>query len=111
MKVPCDRCGIPRTVNEGGARSNFCRDCKAGYSDTHADREWMADAACAQVDPAIFFPDPAAGWVPTRHALEVCASCPVRALCLADAPAWDRHSIRGGKTATERARARRKAAA
>jgi hypothetical protein len=111
-EAACERCGIKRRIKQGDtARSPFCRDCKAGYSDTYADRSWMVKAACTQVDPELFFPDPAAGWSPNRHALEVCASCPVRALCLADAPAWDRHSIRGGKTATERARLRKQDAA
>jgi WhiB family redox-sensing transcriptional regulator len=59
----------------------------------------MDDAACATTDPDAFFPE--AGESTTR-AKAVCASCPVRRQCLADAPTWDRFSIRGGLSATER---------
>jgi hypothetical protein len=43
-----------------------------------------------------------------RAALTVCAGCPVRAVCLADALAWEpasrRHGIVGGLTAAGRHR-------
>jgi WhiB family redox-sensing transcriptional regulator len=65
---------------------------------------WRNDAACTQVDPELFFPSEDEKWRPTRSAQQVCASCPVAAQCLADAPVWDRWSIRGGITARERLR-------
>lgn len=105
-EAACERCGIKRHIKKGDTtRSPFCRDCKAGYSDKHTNRDWMADAACTQVDPELFFPDRADMWEPTRQAKQVCASCPVRALCAADTPAWDRWSVRAGMTATERRKA------
>jgi hypothetical protein len=65
---------------------------------------WRNDAACTQVDPELFFPSETDNWRPTRSAQQVCASCPVVAQCLVDAPVWDRWSIRGGITAGERLR-------
>jgi hypothetical protein len=64
----------------------------------------MDDAACATVDPEIFFPDGDDAWFPTRQAKLVCASCPAIKACAADTPVWDRFSIRAGMTATERRR-------
>jgi WhiB family redox-sensing transcriptional regulator len=44
---------------------------------------WMRDAACRGADPAIFFDE---GdwrfWYPSREALALCRSCPVRVACL-----------------------------
>lgn len=109
-KVPCPRCGIVRTVYQGNNmnRTGYCRDCKTQRAQDPVSRTWMDDAACTTVDPELFFPSMEDDWQPTRAAKRICASCPVRDLCLADAPAWDRWSIRGGQTATER---RSKAAA
>lgn len=68
--------------------------------------EWRAHAACAGFDD-VMFPDsnPAA----IEHAREICAPCPVRAECLADAMATeggatarDRYGIRAGLTGKER---------
>jgi WhiB family redox-sensing transcriptional regulator len=44
--------------------------------------QWRDGALCAQTDPEIFFPEKG---TPARAALRVCAGCPVRAACLADA--------------------------
>jgi hypothetical protein len=63
---------------------------------------WRDDAACTQVDPELFFPDEETGWRPQAHARRVCATCPVQRECLADAPAWDRYSIRAGMTGRAR---------
>jgi WhiB family redox-sensing transcriptional regulator len=103
-KLPCPRCGLVRTVFQGKSmnRSGYCMDCKTQRGQDTVSRTWMDDAACATVDPDLFFPDEESQWRPTRDAKEICASCPVRDLCLADTPAWDRWSVRGGKTATER---------
>jgi WhiB family transcriptional regulator, redox-sensing transcriptional regulator len=45
------------------------------------ERDWRLDAACAQVDPELFFPEP--GQVPQAAAAkQVCAGCAVRGPCL-----------------------------
>lgn len=44
--------------------------------------DWRAVALCAQTDPDAFFPEKG---TPARDALRVCAGCPVRTACLADA--------------------------
>lgn len=100
-RQPCARCGIVRTVNTG--RSDVCRDCKVMTNpDPYMDREWMTDAACAGVDPELFFPDASEQWQPTRDAKRICAGCPVRDVCLSQTPAWDRWSVSGGLTSHER---------
>lgn len=67
--------------------------------------DWSDDAACAGVDPDLFFPDE--GEHPTE-ALAICAVCPVRAECLEEAIRTDeRHGVWGGMTARQRNRARR----
>ena len=48
------------------------------------DQPWMKDGACKGADPELFFPEGEQA-VRTRAWLPVCASCPVRALCLAGA--------------------------
>jgi WhiB family redox-sensing transcriptional regulator len=71
-------------------------------------RDWQDDAACANTDPEFWFPtegdDESGPWRPTREAKRICAGCSVQRQCLADTPVWDRFSIRGGMTATERRR-------
>lgn len=71
-------------------------------SDTAA--PWMREAACAGVDPTLFYPD---GNNPhaTREGLAVCARCPVREACLE----WalrngERHGTWGGKSENQRKR-------
>jgi WhiB family transcriptional regulator, redox-sensing transcriptional regulator len=45
------------------------------------ERDWRLDAACADLDPELFFPEP--GQVPQAAAAkEVCAGCAVRGPCL-----------------------------
>ncbi|WTX01183.1 WhiB family transcriptional regulator (plasmid) [Streptomycetaceae bacterium NBC_01309] len=69
---------------------------------------WQDDAACLQVGPDLFTaPDDeknsTAKSTRERWAKQVCAGCPVRALCLEDAIAsGDRWSVRGGLTPEER---------
>lgn len=63
---------------------------------------WMDDALCAQVDPDAFFPEKGGS---NRAAKALCASCEVRAQCLAFALAHDeRYGIWGGKSERERRR-------
>jgi Transcription factor WhiB len=70
------------------------------------ERGWRLDAACAQVDPELFFPE--MGQVPQAAAAkQVCAGCAVRGPCLEvalDGPqARDDHAgIFAGTTARER---------
>jgi WhiB family redox-sensing transcriptional regulator len=70
------------------------------------ERDWRLDAACAQVDPELFFPE--AGQVPQAAAAKaVCAGCAVRGPCLEAAvhgpQARDDHSgIFAGTTARDR---------
>jgi WhiB family redox-sensing transcriptional regulator len=42
--------------------------------------DWMADAACAEVDPELFHPD---GRAPSREARQICRRCPVQRACAA----------------------------
>ncbi len=65
---------------------------------------WRDRAACVAlgVDPEVFFPDRGGS---ARPAKRVCARCPVRAACLADAlatPVVHDEGIRGGLTPSER---------
>jgi WhiB family redox-sensing transcriptional regulator len=70
------------------------------------ERDWRLDAACADVDPELFFPE--TGQVPQAAAAkEVCAGCAVRGPCLQAAlhgpQARDDHTgIFAGTTARER---------
>ena len=53
---------------------------------------WRERAACRSVDPELFFPAAEAGPVYAAQvaaAKRVCAGCPVRAACLAEALAAD----------------------
>jgi Transcription factor WhiB len=73
-------------------------------------RDWRLDAACAEVDPELFFPEP--GQVPQAAAAKaVCAGCAVRGPCLEAAvhgpQARDDHTgIFAGTTASDRVRLR-----
>jgi WhiB family transcriptional regulator, redox-sensing transcriptional regulator len=70
------------------------------------ERDWRLDAACADVDPELFFPEP--GQVPQAAAAkQVCAGCAVRGPCLETAvhgpQARDDHTgIFAGTTARQR---------
>lgn len=62
---------------------------------------WRQRAACRGLPPALFFPPPD---TPAGDALDVCARCPVRADCDADATTnGEEYGIWGGRTETERA--------
>jgi WhiB family transcriptional regulator, redox-sensing transcriptional regulator len=70
------------------------------------ERDWRLDAACAEVDPELFFPEP--GQAPQAAAAkQVCAGCAVRGPCLEAAvhgpQARDDHTgIFAGTTARDR---------
>jgi hypothetical protein len=68
---------------------------------------WHTLAACRDHDVALFFPEPdVSAAKQVARAKRVCASCPVRAECLADVMAWEqpsaRHGVRGGLSVAER---------
>jgi len=47
--------------------------------------DWREHAACLGMDPDLFFPPETGGKAQARKAKAVCARCPVRGACLADA--------------------------
>jgi WhiB family transcriptional regulator, redox-sensing transcriptional regulator len=74
------------------------------------ERDWRLEAACAEVDPELFFPEP--GQAPqAAQAKAVCAGCAVRGPCLETAlhgpqAHQDHAGIFAGTTASERVRLR-----
>lgn len=67
---------------------------------------WRESALCAQVDPALHFPEPGESYAPARR---VCRACPVTAECLtwvmeveAGAGAESRHGMWAGLQPHER---------
>jgi WhiB family redox-sensing transcriptional regulator len=72
---------------------------------------WMAGGACRQADPELFFPASSVTSPGPRQvelAKAVCASCPVRAACLAYATETRPEGIWGGTTQAERRAAHRR---
>ena len=68
-------------------------------------RAWRDRAACRDVEPELFFPaaeDGAARHAQVQAAKAVCAGCPVRVECLAEALARIPYGIAGGLTEHER---------
>lgn len=66
---------------------------------------WQDDAACAGLDPRLFFPEPG---VSVKDALAICATCPVKTECLDYAMSnVERFGIYGGTTAKQRKTLRR----
>lgn len=69
---------------------------------TAPDPSWVDDAACAGMDPDLFFPD---RYDDPAPAVAVCRTCPVAAACLAEAlQRGERSGIWGGTTPTDRRR-------
>ena len=64
--------------------------------------EWWDEAACRGCDPLIFFP-PQVSHTPTDYseALAICATCPVRGICLAT-HLEERHGAWGNTTPRQR---------
>lgn len=74
-----------------------------------ADTNWRGQAACREVDPELFFPEPSDEPLVRKQvaaAKAVCRGCPVRDRCLADALLRLPHGIAGGLTEQERRRVR-----
>ena len=73
---------------------------------TYDPNDWRQDAACRELDTAVFFPETEEE---EATALAVCASCPVREACLEFALITRQDDgIWGGLTETERRRVRRR---
>lgn len=77
--------------------------------------DWLQDAACAGVEPDVFFPPSTPNPVQQARfyapALRICKDCPVVAECRADADSWESsggyvYGVRGGETPRERNRRR-----
>lgn len=70
-----------------------------------AREEWMELAACLDVDPELFFPEPG-GYDKGRAARRICGSCPVRGECLQFAvDTSEQYGIWGGMSLAERRKA------
>lgn len=69
--------------------------------------DWMDQAACKGMDPALFYPGPGeSGW--DHPARKVCAACPVKTQCLDHALANDeRFGFWGGTSEKQRRKMRR----
>ena len=73
---------------------------------TYDPNDWRQDAACRDLDTAVFFPE---NDEEVATALAVCATCPVREACLEFALVTRQDDgIWGGLTETERRRVRRR---
>src|SRR5690348_16458568 len=71
--------------------------------------EWLDDANCKGMDPAIFFPDPWAGQS-VAPAKAICAECVVRSECLDWALGHEENDgVWGGTSQRERRRIKRRA--
>lgn len=67
--------------------------------------EWYRDAFCAEVDPAVFFPEKGGS---TRPAKKICAACPVIDQCRVYSLTNDEHfGIWAGMTELDRRNLRR----
>ena len=72
--------------------------------------KWRGSALCAQTDPEVFFPQNKAyvddynGYDNYKIARKICAECPVKGECLADALMTGdvEYGMRGGLTPRER---------
>lgn len=94
-----DDAGPPQWL---GALSSL-RPTRAAFPDNSADYDWMERAACASLDPELFFPEVGDDFV--ADAQRVCQSCPVRMECLVSAVVnKERYGIWGGFTTAQRDR-------
>lgn len=99
----CQRCGIERVVRYD--RRNYCQECRSEGLRPMAN--WMEHGACRNPNYVAdwWWPetsDPEASG--TRIALNICAYCPVRDLCLDYAIQHkERHGIWGGLLPAARA--------
>lgn len=115
---PCNLpgCDLPADTN-GMCLKDYKRWRRNGSPPTRPDAEpaptngaWVHKAACAGVDPELFWPsseDGNAHRAQVQAAKAVCSQCPVTAACLAWALVVLPYGIAGGHTAGERAVMRR----
>lgn len=72
---------------------------------------WEYDAACATIDPELFFAgDDTASYRDVAAAKTICGGCPVRRECLELGLDFPRDGIFGGYTAKERHKMRKASA-
>jgi DNA-binding GntR family transcriptional regulator len=107
------RHGQPRLAERLAATHQQLASPPPSVQRTDGERDWRLDAACAEVDPELFFPEP--GQVPQAAAAKaVCAGCAVRGPCLEAAlhgpqAREDHAGIFAGTTASDRVRLRGRA--
>ncbi|MHB2024361.1 MAG: WhiB family transcriptional regulator [Mycobacteriales bacterium] len=64
---------------------------------------WQEQAACNGMDVELFYPVTSDLTPSTRQALRICAGCPVREICLAEARSrGERYGIWGGMLPEQR---------
>lgn len=110
-----DRLGKAGFTSTGGNRSSAERGELRSYLSSTVRRwyePWMEDAACARVDPALWFPDKGDGRS-YRVARDICLTkCPVLEQCATYALAnGERFGIWAGMGERDRQRARKREAA
>lgn len=74
--------------------------------DGHGTPAWRSHAACTEIGPEPFYPDPHRP-AEVEAAKRVCRGCPVRVQCLTDVLGWEtgrRYGVVGGLSAAERGR-------
>jgi WhiB family redox-sensing transcriptional regulator len=82
-----------------------CETSEGGVAQQPARDEWRVHAACAGLDPNLFFTERGES---TRDAKAVCARCPVAEPCLDYALTnGERYGVWGGRSERERRRMRR----
>jgi len=74
-----------------------------GHETEVDDGKWRRLAVCAGMDPALFYPERGED---VAQAKAICATCPVKAECLAY-NLHEKHGIWGGTSERERRRLRR----
>ncbi len=86
--------GATSSAAPKAARPKRLRDVEAAQS-------WMRSAACASVDPEIFFP--ASSRQPATEAKQICSACPAQVQCLEYALVNEEEfGVWGGLTEKER---------
>jgi hypothetical protein len=99
----CPACGVARTVAVVGDRSELCGRC-AALRLWEPVGPWVEDAACASVDPELWYPDQGEGRADAyRAAVKICGTCPVQDPCLDYAMrVQELHGVWGGTTPKQR---------
>ncbi|NGN63873.1 WhiB family transcriptional regulator [Streptomyces sp. A7024] len=99
-----------RSVVVGARNGHLVARPLSGRGQLLAPDPGLSGAACAEVDPELFFPEPG-DWRSSHLAKGICAVCPVKDLCLAGALERNEHfGIFGGLSPKERDELRRSGA-